>query len=140
MQCRTELDTPPFNPAVIKRYLEMLVAIGGLWEIHGRGCHRLGCQENSAIWWCSRVDPALFPWIGANANDIYDMARRVMNTCWNDTSGGGLYMNGYQYFAANHPRAAGTRVFLGYANCADSVTRHPHDYYAKYDAKNGGAW
>ncbi|KAK4169012.1 hypothetical protein QBC43DRAFT_356552 [Cladorrhinum sp. PSN259] len=134
VDCRNSTDTPAFNPAVIRRYLETLLGIGGWWTIDSLGCHRLGCQDHSAIWWCSYIydedRPAENRPVSTSADDIYDMAQRVINHCWDDNAK--VYKNGYQWFNDGHPRAAFTRVFLGYADCTDSITKHPHDYYANF--------
>ncbi|KAK4223509.1 hypothetical protein QBC38DRAFT_46538 [Podospora fimiseda] len=51
--CRN--DTPEFDPTVIRKHMKQLAEMGGSWIIESEGCHRLSCEDNSAIWWCSVI-------------------------------------------------------------------------------------
>ncbi|KAK3994833.1 hypothetical protein QBC44DRAFT_391126 [Cladorrhinum sp. PSN332] len=149
-RCRS--DTPPFDPDVIKKHAQRLREVGGSWVIESQGCHRLSCEKNSAIWWCSDVmnrpvnnkienrKPRNLTQGVANGSDLYHVAMRITQQCW-DEQDKIHHHGGYQWFSPSDVDSGYTVVYLGYGVCTDATSDHPYKYlYNGTDGVYGGGW
>ncbi|KAK0735319.1 hypothetical protein B0T21DRAFT_411957 [Apiosordaria backusii] len=130
LACKVNM-TQPIDTSVLQDYVEILRSLGGTWEIQPYGCHRLGCRNSTAIWWCN-TNPPVNGRGGAatTAESLYNMAQRVMDGCVNSGSKDNKSepRAGYQFFNDNHPHATHTRMVLSYANCDDALHKRPFEY------------
>ncbi|KAK0735320.1 hypothetical protein B0T21DRAFT_348828 [Apiosordaria backusii] len=121
--CLTKKTDKSINREVLEEYVEMIGRFNGSWWIKPEACHRLGCRQNTGIWWCNdNAEDGDTATVGSL--DLIQMSFRVLDSCVKNG------FPGWQYFAGDHPRGARTKIVMSYANCDDSPSkRHgPFEY------------
>ncbi|KAK0662477.1 hypothetical protein QBC41DRAFT_307118 [Cercophora samala] len=122
LRCKVRTQTKPIHSPVLEEYLEMFGKFNGSWSIPPAQCHRLGCRQNTALWWCNH-NLADGPTATTTTLDLLQLSNILMNNC---VKNGGW--SGYIDFPKDDQHAARTRVIMSYANCDDSPSKSPFDY------------
>ncbi|KAK4119162.1 hypothetical protein N657DRAFT_547000, partial [Parathielavia appendiculata] len=125
--CGADSGIATGNSDEVSRILTRLGALKGTWRIEGGRCHRIGCGENTGVYWCN--DNA---WsIRTSARALYIRGCHIRDGCCHRPDGsldGGDPLSGVEAFTDNHPDAANSRVAVGYGSCSDNINTVPLIY------------
>ncbi|KAK4041289.1 hypothetical protein C8A01DRAFT_34700 [Parachaetomium inaequale] len=117
--CGADSGIATGNSDEVTHILTRLRALKGYWTLGAGRCHRLGCGQNTGVYWCN--DNA---WgIRTSAKALYLRGSHIRDICCHRRDGS-LYsgdpMSGVEAFPDNDPEAAHSRVAVGYGSCVDN--------------------
>ncbi|KAL2128442.1 hypothetical protein VTI74DRAFT_9195 [Chaetomium olivicolor] len=96
--------------------MTMLDQLGGYWTLDAKRCYRLGCNQNTGLYWCNQNDRN----IRTTAQSLLLRARNIHSNCCPGGDTGGL--NGMEWYPNDHREAAHSYVSIAYANCDGTHT------------------
>ncbi|KAK4198900.1 hypothetical protein QBC40DRAFT_349877 [Triangularia verruculosa] len=123
--CKDKTQTKPINAEVLEEYLRILGKFNGKWTIDPNQCHRLGCRQNTALWWCNSNPDEAHHGVAATTTtlDLLKKASSLLDHC---VRNGGH--SGWIWWPKGDTHAYNTRIVMSYANCDDSPFKSPFDY------------